>query len=83
MKSQAKFSLERAREALDWVEAVLERQLDYPEQADGLGDQLDFAHVLKDGTALCQLINCLLPGAVKKINQMKAPFKQVRRRHRK
>lgn len=76
MKSQAKFSIERAREALDWVEAVLDCQLDFPEQADGLRDQLDFAHVLKDGIALCQLINRLLPGAVKKINQMKAPFKQ-------
>ncbi|KAK4003242.1 myophilin [Daphnia magna] len=76
MKSQAKFSLERAREALDWVEAVLDRQLNYPQPAEGLRDQLDFAHVLKDGITLCELINSLEPGAVKKINTMKAPFKQ-------
>lgn len=76
MKSQAKFSIERAREALDWVEAVLQRQLPFPQPEQGLRDQLDFAHVLKDGSALCELINCLCPGAVKKINTMKAPFKQ-------
>lgn len=76
MKSQAKFSMERAREALDWVEAVLRRQLNYPSPSEGLRDQLDFAHVLKDGIILCELINALEPGTVKKINTMKAPFKQ-------
>jgi len=76
MKAQAKFSIERAREALDWVEAVLERALPYPSPDEGLRDQLDFAHVLKDGIALCELINALEPGMVKKINTMKAPFKQ-------
>lgn len=54
IQSQAKFSLERAREALDWVEAVLDRQLNYPQPAEGLRDQLDFAHVLKDGITLCE-----------------------------
>jgi len=76
MKSQAKFSLERAREALDWVEAVLECQLPLPKPDEGLRDQLDFSHILRDGIVLCELINCLVPGAVKKINTMKAPFKQ-------
>jgi len=76
MKSQAKFSLDRAREALDWVEAVLDRPLNYPSAEEGLRDQIDFAHILKDGIVLCELINCLVPGAVRKINTMKAPFKQ-------
>ena len=53
-QSQAKFSMERAREALDWVEAVLDRQLNYPQPAEGLRDQLDFAHALKDGITLCE-----------------------------
>jgi len=75
MKSQAKFSGEEARDALYWVEAVIKRQLEIPQQA-GPIDQLDFADILKDGIVLCQLINCLMPGAVKKINTMKAPFKQ-------
>ena len=46
--------MDRAREALDWMEAVLQRELPYPQPAQGLRDQLDFAHVLKDGTALCE-----------------------------
>jgi len=75
MKSQAKFSLERAREAVDWVERVLGEPLDYPSEH-GLRDQHDFGAVLKDGTVLCKLINLLHPGAVKKVNTMSAPFKQ-------
>ena len=52
-QSQAKFSMERAQEALDWVEAVLRRRLNYP-SPEGLRDQLDFAHALKDGIILCE-----------------------------
>lgn len=74
MKSQAKFSLDRAQEAMSWVVAVTQRDLPIP--VDQFKDQLDFAEVLKDGSVLCELINALLPGAVKKINTMKAPFKQ-------
>nr|XP_053651785.1 calponin-3-like isoform X5 [Cherax quadricarinatus] len=76
MKSQAKFDLHRAREACDWVEAVTEVPLDWP-TSDGLIDQLAFGHALKDGIALCTLLNHLQPGSVKRINTMKAPFKQV------
>ncbi|KAK8728903.1 hypothetical protein OTU49_008854 [Cherax quadricarinatus] len=75
MKSQAKFDLHRAREACDWVEAVTEVPLDWP-TSDGLIDQLAFGHALKDGIALCTLLNHLQPGSVKRINTMKAPFKQ-------
>ena len=46
--------MERATEALDWVEAVLRREMAYPQPSQGLRDQLDFAAVLKDGTALCE-----------------------------
>ncbi|XP_037087983.1 myophilin-like [Pollicipes pollicipes] len=76
MKSQAKFSLDRAREAVDWVERVLDEPLDYASPDDGLRDQHDFGSLLKDGSVLCKLINILLPGAVRKINTMSAPFKQ-------
>lgn len=74
LKSQAKFTLERAQEALDWLSAVLEKNLDYEEGS--LKDQNEFANILKDGILLCELINKLQPGAVKKVNTMKAPFKQ-------
>lgn len=75
MKSQAKFDLHRAREALDWVQQVTKYPFDIPIE-DGLTDQLEFGAALKDGEALCSLINELQPGTVKKINTMKAPFKQ-------
>ena len=54
LQSQAKFSMERAREALDWVEAVLDRALPFPKPEEGLRDQLDFSHVLRDGVVLCE-----------------------------
>ncbi|XP_066955683.1 myophilin-like isoform X4 [Macrobrachium rosenbergii] len=75
MKSQAKFDLTRARESCDWVEGVTGLTLDWP-TSDGLVDQLAFGHALKDGVALCTLMNVLLPGAVPRISTMKAPFKQ-------
>merc|ERR1711973_409059 len=74
MKSQAKFSVERARECMSWVEDVLGTKLE-PE-AMQIKDQIEFAGILKDGSVLCELINKLRPGSVKKINTMNAPFKQ-------
>merc|ERR1711981_1335254 len=71
MKSQAKFSPERAKECVDWIEEVLGSKLEME-----VKDQVDFGTVLKDGSVLCELINAISPGAVKKINTMKAPFKQ-------
>lgn len=79
MKSQAKFSLERSQECTAWLEEVLGRKFEYEgEEAGQTGpkDQLQFATLLKDGSILCELINKLEPGSVKKINTMKAPFKQ-------
>jgi len=74
MKSQAKFSVERARECMGWVEDVLGKKLQ-PEAAE-IKDQIEFAAILKDGSVLCRLINAIEPGSVKKINTMNAPFKQ-------
>merc|ERR1712168_1615412 len=71
MKSQAKFSPERAKECVDWIEEVIGSKLEME-----VKDQVDFGTVLKDGSVLCQLINAISPGSVKKINTMKAPFKQ-------
>ena len=60
-------------ESLSWVEAVLGRDLG----AASLKDQMDFQAVLRNGAVLCELINAIRPGSVKKINTMNAPFKQV------
>merc|ERR1712233_137342 len=70
MKSQAKFSPERAKACMTWIEEVTGSKLG------DIKDQIDFAEHLKDGSVLCSLINCLQPGSVKKINTLKAPFKQ-------
>jgi len=75
IKSAAKFSIERAQESLDWMEAVTEKSIEYPEGS-AIRDQNDFGVVLKNGHLLCELINKLRPGSVKKINTMNAPFKQ-------
>ena len=136
-QSQAKFSPERAKECVDWIEEVanifflnrlqfqLLHKLPFSTHfawckrcccLQVLGsklemevkDQVDFGTVLKDGAVLCQsvspllspltspfassyplkrlvpqfhyinfrLINAISPGSVKKINTMKAPFKQ-------
>jgi len=76
MKSQAKFDPARAKRVCDWVEAVTGADLALPASEDGVREQSDFGAALKDGTAMCQLLNALKPGSVKKINTMKAPFKQ-------
>ena len=57
---------------MTWIEEVTGSKLG------DIKDQIDFAELLKDGSVLCSLINCLQPGSVKKINTLKAPFKQVR-----
>jgi hypothetical protein len=36
-----------------------------------------FGDFLKDGVVLCRLVNIVMPGAVKKINDSKMPFKQM------
>ncbi len=55
MQSAAKFSLERAQECMDWIEAVTEAKIDYP-QGDALRDQQDFGVILKDGRILCEYV---------------------------
>lgn len=35
----------------------------------------NFFEVLKDGTLLCRLVNCLKAGSVKRINESKMAFK--------
>lgn len=50
MQSQAKFSLDRAQECVNWIEAVLEKSV-----CDGdLTDPADFQVALKDGSVLCE-----------------------------
>ena len=52
-QSAAKFSVERAQECLDWIEAVTEKKIEYPEGS-VLRDQQDFGIILKNGALLCE-----------------------------
>jgi hypothetical protein len=63
-------------QGLNPVQAFLSpSKFEFPD-GNGIRDQNDFGAVLKNGHLLCELINKLGPGSVKKINTMNAPFKQ-------
>ncbi|XP_046578736.1 myophilin-like [Haliotis rubra] len=73
-KINDKYDLGIEREAREWMEALLGRSLS--ENGGDLG--ADGMHaVLKDGVLLCQVMNCIQPGSVKKINETKMAFKQM------
>ena len=70
-KSQAKFLIEEAKDCIEWGEEILERKLDI-----SIDTQDDFHSLLKDGSILCQLINAIAPGSVKRVNKRNTPFKE-------
>ena len=71
-KLNSKYSLEREREAINWIEAVLgERLFAGVKGADAVHEKL------KDGVILCKLLNKLKPGSVKTINNSKMAFKMM------
>jgi len=74
LKAQAKFDVERAQTALDWVGQLSGKDI---ELKDGkLNDSDEFGAILKNGHLLCETINRLRPGTIKKINTLKTPFKE-------
>lgn len=75
MKTLAKFDIDRACGAMQWIEAVLGRRLEPP--SDDIQEQLDVRDALRDGIALCEVMNTFHPGAIRKINNSKFPFKQM------
>ncbi|CAD5113428.1 DgyrCDS2598 [Dimorphilus gyrociliatus] len=56
---------EQKNEIFDWIEAVIKRSID---RSPG------FQPVLKDGLILCELMNVLLPGSVKRVNKKGSAF---------
>lgn len=68
-KINSKYSDELAQESLEWIRSITQENINVE------GDMDNFYDVLKDGKVLCNLANCLQPGAVKKINDSKMAFK--------
>ena len=70
LKKQERYDADEEQAALAWIEAVLDKP--------GLFDDISGANavqqVFKDGTILCEMINTLQPGSVKRINRQKMPF---------
>jgi len=72
MKAQAKFDPALATEAFEWMEEILGESL---VPTDGLKDQFQVKEALKDGHALCRLMNTLDPdNPIKKIHPPTKPF---------
>ncbi|KAH3830079.1 muscle-specific protein 20-like [Dreissena polymorpha] len=74
-----KYSLELEQEARQWIEEVLGKPLVAgADPHTPLGEER-FQAALKDGVLLCELINTLKPGSVKKIHRVESgSFKQFR-----
>lgn len=62
----AKFDSAQAKSIFTWINETA-----------GTNLSGDFQEALKDGIALCELINALAPGSVKGISKLAAPFKQM------
>lgn len=65
----SKYSPELAAETLEWIRTIT------GENINTSGDTSNFWETLKDGTLLCQLVNELQAGSVKKIQTSKMAFK--------
>jgi len=63
----AKRDPEREREAREWIASVIGKPL--------LNKPIE--DILRDGTVLCELINSIQPGAIKKINTSGGEFKMM------
>jgi len=68
-KVNAKYSEELAGECLEWIRAITNEDINCA------GDMDNFYEVLKDGTLLCRLVNCIKTDCVKKINKSAMAFK--------
>ena len=71
-KKDGKYDQGLAQEAMEWIGAVLE-----DDQLKGVAEADAIYENLKSGEILCQLINRIKPGSIKKINNSKMAFKMM------
>jgi hypothetical protein len=72
-KKAAKYDSTLAAEAVEWMQRLTGQEL--PE---GTGNTMtSIQEALKDGVYLCQVINTLSPGSVRKVNSSKMAFKMM------
>ncbi|CAM9095729.1 unnamed protein product [Ectocarpus fasciculatus] len=63
---EAKYDHSAEDQAREWIEAVTGERVVGP-----------FGDALRDGVFICKLVNTIKPGAVRKINESRMPFKQM------
>jgi hypothetical protein len=85
-QSQARAGAEARVQAEAWVAAVTGVAMPQPISPGGAGAGVETAFAegdaafgawLKDGVLLCNLVNVLRPGSIKRISESSAPFKQM------
>nr|KAG5705307.1 hypothetical protein BaRGS_010758 [Batillaria attramentaria] len=72
----SKFDLQAAVQAMKWIEEVVGRKLG-EQGASQVKNDRDVADLLKDGTALCELMNKIKPDAIRKYHKQPSPFQQM------
>ncbi|CAD1478973.1 unnamed protein product, partial [Heterotrigona itama] len=69
LQINSKYSEELAQECLEWIKTIT------GENINTNGDMDNFFETLKDGVLLCNLVNDIKEGSVKKINKTSLAFK--------
>ncbi|ESP01959.1 hypothetical protein LOTGIDRAFT_149649 [Lottia gigantea] len=76
-KIAGKYDTELEQEARIWIEAILGRELKPGSDSSQPLGMHDFGSALKDGTVLCELMNQIQPGSIKRVNTTTMAFKQM------
>ena len=71
LQIEGKYDANLDAQARDWINQIVGTDIPID------GNPATLQEVLKDGVILCQLINAIQPGSVRKINQSKMAFKMV------
>lgn len=66
-----------AKDIMEWIKVYVPDAETTDENGNGKSEENDFHEILKDGIILCNFVNAIKPGAVKKINTSKLAFKQM------